>query len=192
MTGNLQILPEGTYRLEMEIIYINPRRTGHDKQWQLEKDDIIVTDLCKVPIIGEADAISREAAMHYYIYHNFPDRSRDTRTPHIIMTFGAARMGLLAVSEGTRAVLGEQTITNTPEALPGSKEQAEEVVINFRKRRDIDPEAPLICSLPYHGTFTAGGTINDAFMYTEVANNCAKILVYRQTCLEMNQMQIFQ
>jgi len=31
------------------------------------------------------------------------------------------------------------------------------------------------------GKFVAGGTVNDAFMYTEVANNCAKILVYRQT-----------
>jgi len=162
-------------------IYINPRRTGHDKQWQLEEDDIIVTDLCKVPVIGEADAISREAATHYYIYHNFPDIGAVIHGhPIFIMTFGAAHMDLPAVSEGTRAVLGEQSITNTPEVLPGSKEQAEEVVINFKKRREVDPEAPLICSLPYHGTFTAGGTINDAFMYTEVANNCAKILVYRQ------------
>jgi ribulose-5-phosphate 4-epimerase/fuculose-1-phosphate aldolase len=97
------------------------------------------------------------------------------------MTFGAAHMDLPAISEGTRAILGEQPITNVPEVLPGSTEQAEEVVKNFQKRREIDPDAPLICSLPYHGTFAAGGNINDAFMYTEVANNCAKILVYRQT-----------
>jgi ribulose-5-phosphate 4-epimerase/fuculose-1-phosphate aldolase len=89
-------------------------------------------------------------------------------------------MDLPAISEGTRAILGEQPITNVPEVLPGSKEQAEEVVKNFQKRREIDPEAPLICSLPYHGTFAAGGNVNDAFMFTEVANNCAKILVYRQ------------
>jgi L-fuculose-phosphate aldolase len=162
-------------------VYINPRRTGHDKQWQLEEDDIIVTDMCKVPIIGEKDAISREAATHYYVYHNFPDIGAVIHGhPIFIMTFGAAHMDLPAVSEGTRAVLGEQPITNTPEVLPGSTEQAEEVVKNFKKRRETDPEAPLICSLPYHGTFAAGGTINDAFMYTEVANNCAKILVYRQ------------
>lgn len=163
-------------------IYINPRRTGHDKQWQLEEDDIIVTDLCKVPLIGDVDAISREAASHYFIYHNFPDIGAVIHGhPIFIMTFGAAHMDLPSVSEGTRAVLGEQPITNTPEVLPGSTEQAEEIVKNFQKRRQIDPQAPLICSLPYHGTFAAGGTINDAFMYTEVANNCAKILVYRQT-----------
>ena len=162
-------------------VYINPRRTGHDKQWQLEEDDIIVTDMCKVPIIGDRDAISREAATHYYIYHNFPDIGAVIHGhPIFIMTFGAAHVDLPAISEGTRAVLGEQPICNTPEVLPGSTEQAEEVVKNFKRRREIDPEAPLICSLPYHGTFAAGGTINDAFMYTEVANNCAKILVYRQ------------
>jgi L-fuculose-phosphate aldolase len=162
-------------------VYINPRRAGHDKQWRLEEDDIIVTDMCKVPIIGEEDAISRESATHYYIYHNFPDVGAVIHGhPIFIMTFGAAHMDLPAISEGTRAVLGEQPITNVPEVLPGSIEQAEEVVKNFQRRREIDPEAPLICSLPYHGTFTAGGDINDAFMYTEVANNCAKILVYRQ------------
>ena len=162
-------------------IYINPRKTGHNKQWQLAEDDIIVTDLCKVPIIGEADDISREASTHYCIYQNFPDIGAVIHGhPIFIMTFGAAHMDLPAISEGTRAVLGEQSITNTPEVLPGSSEQAEEVVKNFKRRREIDPEAPLICSLPYHGTFAAGGNLNDAFLYTEVANNGAKILVYRQ------------
>lgn len=163
-------------------IYINPRRAGHDKQWRLEEDDIIVTDLCKVPIIGEKDAISREAATHYYIFQNFPDIGAIIHGhPFYIMAFGAAHMDLPAISEGTRAILGAQPITNVPEVLPGSTEQAEEVVKNFQRRREIDPGAPLICGLPFHGSFAAGGDINDAFMYTEVANNCAKILVYRQT-----------
>ena len=163
-------------------VYINPKRTGHDKQWQLEEDDIIVTDMCKVPVIGDFDSISRESATHYYIYHNFPDVGAVIHGhPIFIMTFGAAHMDLPAISEGTRAILGEQPITNVPEVLPGSTEQAEEVIKNFQRRREIDSEAPLICSLPYHGTFAAGGDINDAFMYTEVANNCAKILVYRQS-----------
>ncbi len=167
---------------EGDKVYISPRRTGPDKQWKLEEDDIIVTDMCKVPILGEKDAISRESATHYYIYHNFSDvRSVIHGHPIFIMSFGAAHMDLPSISEGTRGILGEQPITNVPEVLPGSIEQAEEVVKNFQKRRNIDSEAPLICSLPYHGTFAAGGNINDAFLFTEVANNCAKILVYRQT-----------
>ncbi|OQA20994.1 MAG: L-ribulose-5-phosphate 4-epimerase SgbE [Actinobacteria bacterium ADurb.Bin346] len=163
------------------LIYINPRRAGHDFQWELEEDQIIVTDLCKVPIIGEVDMISREAATHYYIYQNFPDVCSVIHGhPFYMMAFGAAHMDIPAVSEGTRAVIGTQPITNIPEVVPGSIEQAEEIVKNFNKRREIDPGCPLICNIPFHGAFAAGNNINDAFLFTEVANNCAKILIYRQ------------
>lgn len=162
-------------------IYISPRRSGVDHQWEIEEDSIIVTDLCKIPILGKADNISREASSHYYIYQNFPDVGAVIHAhPIFIMAFGAAHMDLPAVSEGTRAILGEQSITNIPESLPGSAEQGEHIVENFKKRREIDPTAPLICSLPFHGTFAAGPDLNAAFLYTEVANNCAKILIYRQ------------
>lgn len=85
-----------------------------------------------------------------------------------------------AISEGTRAILGNEPISNVAEVLPGSREQAEAVVENFRNRRKKDPDTPLICGLPYHGTFAAGATLNDVFCFTEVANNCAKILINRQ------------
>ncbi len=164
-----------------DLIYINPRKSGSDWQWEITEDSVIVTDLCKVPVIGEADKISREAATHYYIYQNFPEVGAVIHGhPFYMMAFGAAHMDIPAISEGTRAVIGHQPITNVPEVVPGSLEQAEEIVKNFKKRREIDPGCPLICNIPFHGTFAAGATINDAFLYTEVANNCAKILVYRQ------------
>jgi len=162
-------------------IYVSPRRTGHDNQWEIDEDAIIVTDLCSVPVIGEADKVSREASTHYYIFQNFPDIGAVIHAhPIHIMAFGAAHMDLPAISEGTRAILGNEPITNVPEVLPGSKEQAAEVVKNFNNRRRKDPTTPLICGLPYHGTFAAGGNLNDAYLYTEVANNCAKILINRQ------------
>ncbi len=162
-------------------IYVSPRRTGHDNQWEIDEDSIIVTDLCSVPVIGEADKVSREASTHYYIFQNFPDIGAVIHAhPIHIMAFGAAHMDLPAISEGTRAILGNEPITNVAEVLPGSKEQAAAVVENFNNRRRKDPTTPLICGLPYHGTFTAGGNLNDAYLYTEVANNCAKILINRQ------------
>lgn len=162
-------------------IYISPKRAAQDHQWEIDEDSIIVTDLCKVPIIGEADLISREAATHYLIYQNFPDINAIVHAhPFFMMAFGAAHMDIPAISEGTRAVIGLQPITNINEVVPGSLEQAEKIVENFKKRREMEPGCPLICNIPFHGTFSAGATINDAFLYTEVANNCAKILVYRQ------------
>ncbi len=172
--GNISVRDENK-------IYINPRRTGQNRQWDLDEDGVIVTDLCKTPITGSIDEVTREAATHYYIYQNFPDIGAVIHGhPIFLMAFGAAHKSLPAVSEGTRAVLGEQPIECTPEVMPGSVEQAEEVVKIFKKRREVDPEAPLLCQLPFHGTFAAGANLNDAFMYTEVANNCAKILVYRK------------
>ncbi len=163
------------------LVYINPRRSGHDHQWEIDEDSIIVTDLCKVPVIGKADMVSREAATHYLIYQNFPDVNAVIHGhPFFMMAFGAAHMDIPAVSEGTRAVIGLQPITNIPEVVPGSIEQAEEVVKNFKRRREIEPGCALICNIPFHGSFAAGANLNDAFMYTEVANNCAKILIYRQ------------
>lgn len=172
--GNISVRDEN-------LIYINPRRSGHDHQWEIEEDAIIVTDLCKVPLVGEVDLISREAATHYLIYQNFPDINAVVHGhPFFMMAFGAAHMDIPAISEGTRAVIGLQPITNIAEVVPGSLEQAERIVENFKKRREIEPGCPLICSIPFHGTFAAGVNINDAFLYTEVANNCAKILIYRQ------------
>jgi len=162
-------------------VYVSPRRAGHDNQWEIEEDDIIVTDLCKVPLEGDADMITREASTHYYIYQNFPDVGAVIHAhPIFLMSFGAAHMDLPAVSEGTRAVLGNQPVTNIEESIPASPEQGQRVVENFKKRRQIDPGCPLICGIPFHGTFAAGANLNDAFLYTEVANNCAKILIYRQ------------
>lgn len=163
------------------LIYINPRRAGHDHQWEIDEDSIIVTDLCKIPIVGEVDLISREAATHYLIYQNFPDINAVIHAhPFFMMAFGAAHMDMPAISEGTRAVIGLQPITNIPEVILGSLEQAKKIVDNFKKRREIEPGCPLICSIPFHGTFAAGANINDTFLYAEVADNCAKILVYRQ------------
>lgn len=174
------------------LIYINPRRSGHDHQWEINEDTIIATDLCKIPISGEIDNISREAATHYYIYQNFPDINAVIHGhPFFMMAFGAAHMDIPAVSEGTRAVIGMQPITNIAEVVPGSIEQAEEIVKNFQKRREIELDCPLICSIPFHGTFAAGANINDAFLYTEVANNCAKILIYRKVMFGDNKKADF-
>lgn len=174
------------------LIYINPRRSGHDHQWDIEEDSIIVTDLCKIPITGSVEKISREAATHYYIYQNFPDiNSVIHGHPFFMMAFGAAHRDIPAISEGTRAVIGMQPITNITEVVPGSVEQAEAVVKNFKERRRIEPGCPLICSIPFHGTFAAGANINDTFLYTEVANNCAKVLIYRQIMFGSDQTADF-
>jgi hypothetical protein len=71
-------------------------------------------------------------------------------------------------------------IENIEECLPGSIDQAEKVISHFKKKRDINPDSPLICNLPFHGAFSAGINLDEAFMFLEIANNCAKLLIFRQ------------
>lgn len=168
-------------------VYISQKMSGPDHQWSIEEDSIIVTDLCKIPIEGKASLITREASTHYYVYHNFQDINAVIHAhPIFFMAFGAAHMDLPAITESTRIVLGNQPITNIKEVIPASKEQADQVIENFKNRRKIDPTAPLICGIPFHGSFAAGLDLNNAFLYTEVVNNCAKVLIYRQIMFANN------
>lgn len=115
-------------------IYITPKKTGYQNQWSIEEDSIVITDLCKMPVIGDVENVSREAASHYYIYQNFPNIGAVIHAhPIFIMAFGAAHIDLPAISGGTRAILGNHPVSNVPEVMPGSVEQSIEIVENFKK-----------------------------------------------------------
>ena len=114
-------------------VYITPRQAGEHHQWSIDEDSIIVTDLCKVPVTGESDKITREAICHYYIYHAFPDIGAVLHAhPPYMMTFGSAHMDIPAVSEGTRCVISPKIpITHIEESVPGSEQQAVRIVENL-------------------------------------------------------------
>ena len=172
--GNISIRDE-------DKVYIVQRKSGAKYRWQIEEDSIVVTDLCMTEITGDVKNISREAATHYYIYQNFPDINAVIHGhPLYMMVFGSAHIDIPAVTECMRARAGGLGITNIEESLPGSLKQAELIIENFKKRREANSEAPLICNLPFHGAFSAGADIDEAFMLLEIANNCAKLLIFRQ------------
>lgn len=163
-------------------VFITPRQAGEHHQWSIEEDMIIVTDMCKVPVIGEVDKITREAICHYYIYHAFPDIKAVLHAhPPFMMSFGSAHMDIPAVSEGTRCVISPNIpITNIEESVPGSEQQAVRIVDNFKWRKQQDPDAGLICNIPFHGVFSAAEDLNYAYLYVEVAETNCKILINRQ------------
>jgi len=94
-----------------------------------------------MPVIGDVENVSREAVSRYYIYQNFPDIGAVIHAhPIFIMAFGVVHMDLSAIIGGTRAILGNHPVSNMLEVMPGSVEQATEIVENFKKRRKIDIE----------------------------------------------------
>ena len=162
-------------------VYIVPRKSGAKKRWSIEEDTIMVTDICMKPVIGNINNISRESPTHYHIYQNFPDINAVIHGhPLYMMVYGAAHMNIPPVTECMRARVGDMPIGNIEECLPGSIDQAEKVVSYFKERRDANPDSPLICNLPFHGAFAAGVDLDEAFMFLEIANNCAKLLIFRQ------------
>ena len=163
-------------------IYITPRRSGESHQWEVKEDSIIVTDLCKVPLIGDIENISREAIIHYHIYQNFEDINAVFHShPFYIMVYGAAHMDIPMVSEATRHFLGDQPICCTEELVPGSSEMADSVIENFNQRRKAAPPTPaLLCNLPFHGVFVASKEINHTFITLESAERNARMLIHRQ------------
>lgn len=179
--GNISIRDE-------DKVYITPRQAGEHHQWSIDEDSIIVTDMCKVPVIGDSDKITREAICHYYIYHAFPDiRAVLHAHPPYMMTFGSAHMDIPAVSEGTRCVISPKIpITHIEESVPGSEQQAVRIVENFKWRRNQDSDAGLICGIPFHGVFSAAADLNYAYLYVEVAETNCKILINRQIMFGSN------
>jgi L-fuculose-phosphate aldolase len=162
-------------------IFITPRGLGSEYQWNIEEDLIIVTDLCKTPIIGQVENISREVYSHFKIYQNFPDINAIIHAhPFYFMAFGAANMDLPAMSEPSAEIIGNLPVINIEQSIPGSEDQARKIVENFKNRRKADPEAKLLCGVPFHGAFAAATDINKAFLFMETLNNCAKVIAYRQ------------
>ena len=45
---------------DQSTIYMTRRRSGENHQWRIEEDSIVTLDLCKRPVTGSLEAISRE------------------------------------------------------------------------------------------------------------------------------------
>lgn len=163
------------------MIYINERLSGPRFQWEVDEDSIIVTDICKIPVIGDVNMVTREANTHYMIYQKFPDVKAIIHChPLFPVVFASAHMPIPSVTEGARVIFGDQPVTPIDETVPSSKIQAERVTENFENRRKIDKNTPLICTVPFHGVFAAGKDLNEALVFVDALNNCAQMLIYRQ------------
>ena len=168
-------------------VYVTCRKCGSEKQWNIDENSIVVTDLCGIPIMGDIEKISREANSHFYIYRNFPDINAVIHAHPVYMTvFSSAHMDIPSITETMRGGLGNLPITNIKEVPPSSKEQERCIVENFKQRRKKDPDLALICNLPFHGAFSAGRDINEAYSNIDTAENSAKILIYRELVFRNN------
>jgi L-fuculose-phosphate aldolase len=53
-----------------DVVCMSPTQSGHKRQWQINPEDVLVTDLEGNIIEGEG-GISRESNVHYLLHHTF-------------------------------------------------------------------------------------------------------------------------
>ena len=165
-----------------ERILITRRRSSSERNWNLDDDYIIETDLAgkaKKPELQ--DFLSREAAVHYRILNEFPDINAVIHAhPKYLLGFASLKVDMPIVTGLARDWLFPQyvkCIRNEPEV---SVREAIAITKYFRYLYNLNPNCGLACLLHGHGAVVAGRDITEAFSKMEALENNARTFYYMQ------------
>ncbi len=160
-----------------DLVCITPRYSGSRRRWHLRPNEVLVSDLSGNKLDGEGE-VSREAKVHYRLYHEFPDA---TAVVHCharnAMTFVAAAQPIEPIMEAT---LKFGTIP-VAEFAPAHSAKLADMVAEAMKGKDeaIRKYAASVIA-PWHGLFTVGKDIDAAFDLTErIDTNAYCVLMSR-------------
>lgn len=160
-----------------DSVCITPRYSGSKRHWQLQPDQVLVSDLSGNKLDGDGD-ISRESKVHYRLYQEFPDAKAVLHShARNVMVFVAAGRPIEPVLEAT---LKFGTIPVTNYAPAHSESLAEEIVSLLRDREEAIGRYAAAVIAPWHGLFVAAKDIDAAFDLTErIDTNAYCILMGR-------------
>ena len=160
-----------------ELVCITPRYSGSKRHWQLQPNQVLVSDLSGNKLDGDGD-ISREAKVHFRIYQEFPDATAVLHShARNVMTFVAAGQPIEPVLEAT---LKFGTIPVTKFAPAHSENLAESIVDELRGKDEAIRKYATAVMAPWHGLFAVGKDLDAAFDLTErIDTNAYCILMSR-------------
>jgi len=168
--GNISVRVDDT-------ICITPRYSGSKRHWQLQPDQVLVSDMFGNKLEGDGD-VSRESKVHYRIYQEFPD-ARAVLHSHArnAMVFVASGQPIEPVLEAT---LKFDTIPVTKFAPAHSEKLAEAIVEQVRGKEEYIRRYATAVLAPWHGLFVFGKDLDAAFDLTErIDTNAYCILMSR-------------
>jgi ribose 5-phosphate isomerase B len=160
-----------------DSVCITPRYSGSKRHWQLQPNQVLVSDLSgnKLDGVGE---ISRESKVHYRLYQEFPDAT--------CVLHSHARNVIVFVSSGQpiepvlEATLKFGTIPVTKFAPAHSEKLADAIVDAVRGKEEYIRKYATAVMAPWHGLFVVGRDIDAAFDLTErIDTNAYCILMAR-------------
>lgn len=158
-------------------ICITPRYSGSRRHWQLQPDQVLVSDLAGNKLDGDGD-ISRESKVHYRLYQEFPDGMAVLHShPRHVMVFVASGQPIEPVLEAT---LKFDTVPVTRFAPAHSEKLADAIADAFRGKEDYIKRYATAVMAPWHGLFVIGKDLDAAFDLTErIDTNAYCILMSR-------------
>ena len=158
-----------------DFVIITPRYAGAHFQWQLKPEHIIVATLAGKKLEG-IDQISREAQVHLTLYQQFP-LGNGVVHGHArnILAFCVAGIPIPPITESLLA-LGEIGFCDFGPAV--SDELAHSVAQALHKKGAALDELAACVMAPWHGIFSLGKSIDDAYNAVERIDAAAYILLH--------------
>jgi ribose 5-phosphate isomerase B len=161
-----------------DTVCITPRYSGSRRHWQLQPNQVLVSDLAGNKFEGDGD-ISRESKVHYRLYQEFPDGTAVLHShPRHVMVFVASGQPIEPVLEAT---LKFGKIPVIDKFAPAHSEKLADFVAEGLQGKDeaIRKYAAAVMA-PWHGLFVVGKDLDAAFDLTErIDTNAYCILMSR-------------
>jgi ribose 5-phosphate isomerase B len=160
-----------------DSVCITPRYSGSKRHWQLQPNQVLVSDLLGNKIDGDGD-VSRESKVHYRLYQEFPDGTAVLHShPRHVMVFVASAQPIEPILEAT---LKFDTIPVTRFAPAHSEKLADAVAEAFQGKDEAIRKYAAAVIAPWHGLFVVGKDLEAAFDLTErIDTNAYCILMSR-------------
>ena len=168
--GNISVRVDDT-------ICITPRYSGSKRHWQLQPNQVLISDMLGNKLEGDGD-VSRESKVHYKIYQEFPDAKAVLHShARNAMVFVASGQPIEPVLEAT---LKFDTIPVTKFAPAHSEKLADAIVDQVRGKEEYIRKYATAVLAPWHGLFVIGKDLDAAFDLTErIDTNAYCILMSR-------------
>jgi ribose 5-phosphate isomerase B len=159
-------------------VCITPRFSGSKRHWQLQPNQVLVSDLSGNKVEGDGD-VSRESKVHYRLYKEFPDGTAVLHShPRHVMVFVASGQPIEPVLEAT---LKFGTIPVVNKFAPAHSEYLAEFIVEaMQGKEEAIRKYAVAVMAPWHGLFVVGKDLDAAFDLTErIDTNAYCILMSR-------------
>jgi L-fuculose-phosphate aldolase len=160
-----------------DLVCITPRYSGSKRHWQLQPNQVLVSDLLGNKLEGDGD-VSRESKVHYRLYQEFPDGTAVLHShPRHVMVFVASGQPIQPVLEAT---LKFDTIPVTRFAPAHSEKLADAIAEAMQGKEAAIRKYATAVMAPWHGLFVVGKDLDACFDLTErIDTNAYCILMSR-------------